>query len=133
MNEIEPRITHLEKMFSDNANTLTAVQADIHHMTKTFDKMEQTLGRITDVLGEVSTIRESVNRAHTRIDKIEIVSVDTKSDFNTCKATKLDKKDIEVLISEVQNVKLSVAHTAWVERVVWLLVAAAVAAYFHIN
>ena len=126
---LEPRVVLLERLHSENTATLKAVQSDIHHMTKTFDKMEQTLSKFAELSVKLDGTRETAIRAHKRIDDIEIQLRGTSSDFNSCRSSKLDRKDIDPLVQKVSHLEVMIARTAWVERVIWLIVAGALALY----
>ena len=111
--DLEPRITMLERLHNDNSVTLKAVQTDFHHMTKTLDKIEVTLSKFADVFAKVDNMENSIARCHARIDTIEIKTNNTSTDFTTCKATKLDRKDIKVLEEKLQAIETYQASQSW--------------------
>lgn len=133
MTDLEPRVSMLERLHHDNSLTLQAVQSDLHHMTRTFDKMEKTLSRITDTLSEVQIVRDSVSRSHARIDSLEVRVSNANDEFLKCKSSKLDKDDIKNLTAKVDGIIVESASRAWVERAAWIVFAAIVAIVFSGN
>lgn len=120
MHELEPRVNALEKLHQDNSVTLREVQTDFHHMTKTLDKIEQTLSQFADVFAKVDEVGRASARAHSRIDRLETEYRATAGEFVACKATKLSRDDIRELQEHIENVdkkvttlEVSLAEDSW--------------------
>ena len=90
MTDVEQRIHLLEQLHHDNSKALVAMQSDIHHMTKTFDKMQETLESLANVTVKIETIGDSARRAHERVD---------------------------ALTHETQSIKLHIAQHSWLTKV----------------
>lgn len=113
MSDLEPRVTMLERLHTDNSLLLKEVKTDFHHMTKTLDKIEVTLSRFAEVFSKVDNLESSIARCHSRVDAIENKTNITANDFSACKATKLDRKDIKTLEEKLSAIELATAASAW--------------------
>lgn len=126
MSDLEPRVTNLERINETNARTLQAVQRDVHHISETFRKMEQTFEKLIQVTYQLDAVRESSTRAHKRLDEIDVRMKQDNDRFHACRSTKLDKADLEAVhkrlddvSADVSEIKIKAASSAWVEKVVW--------------
>ncbi len=137
MSELEPRVSQLERLNSDQNAALKAMQNDLHHISNTFKSMEKTFEKLVEVSYRVEGIKETAIRAHKRIDDLEIRLAATATDFTHCRASKLEKGDlkgitekIDTLTKDVTEIKIQSASHAWVSKLVWALVSGFIAAGF---
>lgn len=137
MSDLEPRVRNLEEVNATNAKTLQAVQRDVHHISETFKKMEQTFEKLIQVTYQIDTVKDIGIRAHKRLDEIEIRMKQDNERFHACRSTKLDKADLaefnerlEVITKDITEIRVAAASHSWVAKIVWALASGLIVAGF---